>query len=120
MSVTSQTLSVPSRRSAVQILIAVGLALTIGVVSGSVITRAVIDTDDATTFSAPLWDQQKLDAMAGRAAAVAVPSRPWDAQKLEAMRGRQLFAAATLGPAVALWDQQKLEAMEGRQQAAGA
>jgi hypothetical protein len=36
------------------------------------------------------------------------------------MRGRQLFAAATLGPAVALWDQQKLEAMEGRQQAAGA
>lgn len=118
MSSTTQTMPIQNRRVPVNILIAVSLALTIGVVSGSVITQAVIDRDAAIapSLAAPLWDQQKLDAMEGRMAAASVSAAAtWDPQKLEAMEGRQLAAAATLAPISPLWDQQKLDAMEGRQ-----
>lgn len=95
------------------IVFAVIVALGIGAVAGTLITRAVDDRPAAvaTNVGAPSWDTQKLEAMEGRAlyqpvgtmpeaATTAKPSitRPtptiegWDAYKLNAMEGRVLAA----------------------------
>ena len=106
--------STPIRSSfPVSIAIAVVVALGIGAVAGTMITQAVEDRPVAvaSTVGAPLWDAQKLDAMAGRVlylpAAVqpdvSVTAKPsstlssptiegWDAYKLKAMEGRVLAA----------------------------
>jgi hypothetical protein len=97
----------------VSIVFAVIVALGIGAAAGTLITKAVDDRPAAvaTTAGAPLWDAQKLEAMAGRVlyqpvaiqpevAMTAKPSitRPapliegWDAYKLKAMEGRVLAA----------------------------
>ena len=68
MSAKAETLATPARPLA-SYVVAIVLALVIGAAAGSIITRAFA-TDDMTTREnvvgiAP-WDQQKLDAMAGR------------------------------------------------------
>jgi hypothetical protein len=101
MSAKAQTLAVPARHLASYVM-AVVLALVIGAAAGSIITQAFA-TDEVTTSEhvvgiAP-WDQQKLDAMAGR---------------------QQSETAALDGPGIAPWDQGKLDAMDGFQASAGA
>ncbi len=94
MSTTTQTLPAPSRRVTPHVAIAAGLALTIGVASGSVITRAAVERDVRL---------------------VPVAAITWDAQKTAAMEGRLRYAEITGAPSVQLWDQSKVDAMEGRQ-----
>jgi hypothetical protein len=94
MSTTTQTLQAPRRRVTAPAAVAAGLALTIGVVSGSVITRAAVERDVRL---------------------VPVAAATWDAQKVEAMQGRVLYAEITSAPSVQLWDPDKVAAMEGRQ-----
>ncbi len=46
---------------------------------------------------------------------------PWDQQKLDAMAGRQQAETVVIdGPGIAEWDQGKLDAMAGFQASAGA
>ena len=122
------------------IVIAIIVALGIGIFAGTVITKAVDDRPATATTSigTQVWDAQKLQAMQGRALAErfrAAQPVTWDAQKLEAMAGRVLYqpvaveaeVAMTAKPSVTqrpqapvLWDEGKLEAMAGRVLAAGA
>lgn len=100
MSAKAESLAVPARNITSYVL-AVVLALAIGATAGSMITKAV--ATDATTSEQQVvgivpWDQQKLDAMAGRQEAEAVvvdgPGiTPWDQGKLDAMEGLQASAA---------------------------
>jgi hypothetical protein len=100
MSAKAQTLATPARPLA-SYVVAVVLALVIGAAAGSIITREVA-TDQVTT----------RESVAGIA--------PWDQQKLDAMAGRQQAETAALdGPGIALWDQAKLDAMAGFQASAG-
>jgi hypothetical protein len=101
MSAKAENLAVPARNVASYVL-AIVLALAIGATAGSIITQAF--ESDATATSpqhvvgiAP-WDQQKLDAMAGR---------------------QQAETVAVDGPGIAAWDQGKLDAMAGFQASAG-
>ena len=99
MSAKAEILAVPARHVASYVL-AVVLALVIGAAAGSIITRALA-SDDVTTRESVVgiapWDQQKLDAMAGRQQAetveVGAPGiAPWDQAKLDAMAGFQASA----------------------------
>ena len=123
------------------IVIAIIVALGIGIFAGTVITKAVDDRPAAvaTPVGAQFWDAQKLQAMEGRVLAERYRSEQplaWDAQKLEAMEGRAMaeqFRLDATAPIVVtakpsstrpplqaeLWDPYKLEAMEGRVLAAG-
>lgn len=116
------------------IVIAIVVALGIGILAGAIITKAVDERPAAaaTSVGAQLWDAQKLDAMQGRALAERYRSAEqlsWDAQKLEAMAGRVLYQPVAVqpevattakpsstrpGPAIEGWDPYKLEAMKGR------
>jgi hypothetical protein len=100
MSAKAETLAVPARHVASYVL-AVVLALVIGATAGSIITRAIATNESISREQvvgiAP-WDQQKLDAMAGR-------------QRSE--------THAVDGPGIASWDQGKLDAMAGFQASAG-
>ena len=100
MSAKAQTLAAPARPLA-SYVVAVVLALVIGAAAGSIITRGVatnqVTTRESVVGIAP-WDQQKLDAMAGR---------------------QQAETAASEGPGIAPWDQAKLDAMAGFQASAG-
>ncbi|HJY32587.1 MAG TPA: hypothetical protein VJ573_06775, partial [Actinomycetota bacterium] len=90
-------------------VIAVVIALSIGVFVGSLVTYAIeSDGGASTTFVAR-----------GTPALTAVDAghgSVWDAGKLEAMEGRQLAEQfrSEAGSAV-VWDAGKLEAMQGRQ-----
>jgi hypothetical protein len=100
MSAKAQTLAAPARPIASS-LIALVLALALGAVAGSLITRAV--TSDAPAVAEQVvgitrWDQGKLDAMEGR---------------------QQAETVQVDGPGIAPWDQGKLDAMEGLQASAG-
>jgi hypothetical protein len=100
MSAKAQTLAVPARHLA-SYVVAVVLALVIGAAAGSIITR---------TFA--------TDAVTTREHVVGIT--PWDQQKLDAMAGRQQAETATVdGPGIAPWDQAKLDAMAGFQASAG-
>jgi len=122
------------------IAIAIVVALAVGALLGTVVTKAMDDGLAAVTapVGAQLWDSQKLEAMEGRALAeqyrVAQPVA-WDALKLDAMAGRVLYQPAATQPEVATtakpsitrptptiegWDAYKLKAMEGRVLAAQA
>jgi hypothetical protein len=104
MSAEAKTLEVPARQVASYVL-AIVLALVIGAAAGSIITRAFA-TDGAISREqvvgiAP-WDQQKLDAMAGRQQAGSVVAdgpgiAPWDQEKLDAMVGFQASARDASG-----------------------
>ena len=99
MSAKAEILAAPARHVASYVL-AVVLALVIGATAGSIITRALA-TDELTTREnvvgiAP-WDQQKLNAIAGR---------------------QQAETVAVDGPGIAAWDQGKLDAMAGFQASA--
>jgi hypothetical protein len=107
-----------------RIVIAIIVALSIGIFAGTVITKAVDDRPAAVAspVGAQLWDAQKLQAMQGRAMAEQFRSEQplaWDAQKLEAMEGRALAEQFRGEQAPVLWDEGKLEAMAGRVLAAG-
>jgi hypothetical protein len=89
----------PSIRGSINgpIVIAIIVALGIGLFAGTVITKAVDDRPAAvaTPVGAQFWDDQKLQAMQGRAMAERYRSEEplaWDARKLEAMAGRVLAA----------------------------
>jgi hypothetical protein len=96
------------------IVIAIIVALGIGIFAGTVITNAVDDDPAAvaTPVAAQSWDAQKLDAMAGR-----VLYQPDAVQTEVAMTAKP----STTRPARAIegWDPYKLEAMAGRVLAAG-
>jgi len=104
MSAKAETLAPQSRPIASNVL-AIVLTLAIGAAAGSLITRAV--TSDAPVVGEQVvgfipWDQQKLDAMAGRQQAEIVEVdgsgiAPWDQGKLDAMAGFQASAAARNG-----------------------
>ena len=116
------------------IVIAIIVALGIGIFAGTVITKAVDGGSAAvaTPVGPQVWDAQKLQAMQGRALAEryrAEQPLAWDAQKLEAMAGRVLYQPVVIQHEVAMtakpsgtlkqpanvgWDEQKLEAMTGR------
>ena len=102
MSAKVETLATPARRVASYVL-AIVLALAIGAIAGSAITQAfgadaAVTNRQGSVGIAP-WDQQKLDAMAGR---------------------QQAETVAVDGPGIAEWDQGKLDAMAGFQASAGA
>ena len=100
MSAKAETLAVPARHVASYVL-AVVLALVIGATAGSIITRAIA-TNEAIS-------REQVVGIA-----------PWDQQKLDAMAGRQQAEGATQdGPGIAAWDQGKLDAMAGFQASAG-
>jgi hypothetical protein len=121
------------------IVIAIIVALGIGIFAGTVITKVVEDRPEAATTSlgAQVWDAQKLQAMEGRVLAERFRgSQPvtWDVQKLAAMAGRVMYQPVATEPEVVmtakpaitqrpkapvLWDEGKLEAMAGRVLAAG-
>lgn len=102
MSAKAETLAVPGRNVTSYVL-AIVLALVIGATAGSVITQA-LSADAATP---------------GQTAVVGIA--PWDQQKLDAMAGRQQAEKATVdGAGIAAWDQGKLDAMAGFQASAGA
>lgn len=102
MSAKAETLATPARHVASYVL-AIILALAIGATAGSVITQALRTDATATT----------QDEVAGIA--------PWDQQKLDAMAGRQQAATVRVdGPGIASWDQGKLDAMAGFQASAAA
>jgi len=96
------------------IVIAIIVALGIGIFAGTVITKAVDDRPAvaASPVGAQSWDAQKLDAMAGRVlyhpvvveTDVATTAKPSSTQRPQAYVG---------------WDRYKLEAMAGRVLAAG-
>jgi hypothetical protein len=99
MSAEAKTLAGPARHVASYVL-AIVLALVIGAAAGSIITRAFA-TDGAISREQVVgiaqWDQQKLDAMAGRQQAEIVTVdgpgiTPWDQGKLDAMAGFQASA----------------------------
>jgi hypothetical protein len=111
------------------ILIAILVALVVGALMGTVVTRAVNGRPAGSSGLAPArplvaipvgtpsWDAQKLEAMAGRVLAEKYQinqSVTWDAQKLEAMKGRVLADQFSGEQAVA-WDAGKLQEMEGHQ-----
>jgi hypothetical protein len=99
MSAKAQTLATPARPLATYV-VAVVLALVIGATAGSIITRAFA-ADEATT----------RESVVGIA--------PWDQQKLDAMAGRQHATTVRVdGPGIAQWDQGKLDAMAGFQASA--
>jgi hypothetical protein len=106
------------------IVIAIIVALGVGIFAGTVITKAVDDRPAAVAspVGAQLWDAQKVQAMEGRALAERYRSEQplaWDAQKLEAMEGRAMAEQFRDEQAPVLWDEGKLEAMAGRVLAAG-
>jgi len=102
MSAKAETLAVPARHVAPYVL-AIILALAIGATAGSVITQALRTDATATT----------RDEVVGIS--------PWDQQKLDAMAGRQQAETVTInGPGITPWDQAKLDAMQGFQASAGA
>ncbi|HET8526944.1 MAG TPA: hypothetical protein VFM81_09950 [Actinomycetota bacterium] len=121
------------------IAIAIVVALAVGALLGTVVTKAVDHGPAAvaTPVGAQLWDSQKLGAMEGRALAeqyrIAQPVT-WDQQKLDAMAGRVLFQPVVVQTDVPTtakpsstrpfiqggWDAYKLKAMEGRVLAAQA
>ena len=99
-------------------MIAIVVALVVGALMGTVVTKVVNNPPTASSGAAPArplvvtplgaisWDSLKLEAMEGRALAERYQiEQPviWDAQKLEAMKGR------------ALAEQSRTEAMEDRQ-----
>jgi hypothetical protein len=111
------------------LVLALIVALTVGALAGSLVTRSIVLGDGASvpaahTF-AGAWQGRVLVApQVGNEAA-----GTWDAFKLDAMAGRVLYepvavqpeAAMTAkpsitrpGPTVEGWDQYKLEAMAGR------
>lgn len=112
MSVKAETLD-PGRHVA-PLVLAIVLALTIGVAAGALITRAATsDTTLATEQTATgfvvgikAWDQQKLDAMEGRQAAetfrsdvedqraVATGIPGWDQGMVDAMANYRSFYGA--------------------------
>jgi len=99
MSTKAETL--PARNVA-SYVVAIVLALVIGATASNVITRA-FDADVTPTTREHVvgitpWDQQKLDAMAGR---------------------QQAETVSVDGPGIAPWDQAKLDAMAGFQASAG-
>lgn len=101
MSAKAETLATPARPLA-SYVVAVVLALVIGAAAGSIITQAIA-TDEVTT-------RENVVGIA-----------PWDQQKLDAMAGRQLAVTARVdGPGIAPWDQAKLDAMAGFQASAAA
>jgi len=100
------------------ILIAIVVALVVGALMGTAVTRVVNDPLAAssgvaparplvvTPVGAPSWDFQKLEAMEGRALAEQYRGEQavaWDVGKLEEMKGHQLA------------EQSRTEAMEDRQ-----
>jgi hypothetical protein len=102
MSAKAETLVAPARHVASYVL-AIILAFAIGATAGSVITQA-LGTDATTTT--------RREDVVGIA--------PWDQQKLDAMAGRQQAETVTVdGPGIAPWDQGKLDAMAGFQASAG-
>ncbi len=124
--------SAPIQGSAVgPLVLGLIVALTIGALAGSLVTRSIVLGDGASipaarTFAgADAWQGRVLVApQAGNEVAVA-----WDAFKLDAMAGRVLYQPAAARPEVAMtakpsitrptpaiqgWDPYKLEAMEGR------
>ncbi len=104
MSAKAETLAPPARPIASNVL-AIVLTLAIGAAAGSLITRAVTSDTPAAgeqVVGITPWDQQKLDAMAGRQQAETVEVdgpgiAPWDQGKLDAMDGFQASAAARNG-----------------------
>lgn len=101
MSAKAESLAVPARHVGSYVL-AVVLALVIGATAGSIIARAFATNETI--------NREQVVGIA-----------PWDQQKLDAMAGRQQAEGATLdGPGVAAWDQGKLDAMDGFQASAGA
>jgi hypothetical protein len=101
MSAKAETIEVPARRVASYVL-AIVLALAIGATAGSVITQAF--ESDATVTS-----PQQVVGIA-----------PWDQQKLDAIAGRQHAETVTVdGPGIAPWDQGKLDSIAGFQASAG-
>ena len=127
--------SPPIRRSFDgSIVVAIIVALGIGIFAGTVITKAVDDRPAAV--GTPLLNAQELASMEENPLAarfrIAQPVT-WDAQKLDAMAGRVQYlpvaveaeVAMTAKPSItqpqapALWDTYKLEAMAGRVLAAG-
>jgi hypothetical protein len=117
MSAKAQTLD-PGRHVA-PVVLAIVLALTIGVAAGALITRAATsDTTVATKQTATefvvgiqAWDQQKLDAMEGRQAAETFRSADGD-------RGGP--QGGSVGAGVRGWDQGMVDAMEDYQSFYGA
>ena len=118
------------------IVIAIIVALGLGVAAGTTITKAV--DDRTTTTGTSLVEAQRLASMRESPLAarfqIAQPVT-WDAQRLAAMAGRVLYqpvgvqaeVAMTAKPSITqrpqasvLWDEGKLEAMAGRVLAAGA
>jgi hypothetical protein len=100
MSAKAETLAVPARHVASYVL-AVVLALVIGATAGSIITRAIATNESIS--------REQVVGIA-----------PWDQQKLDAMAGRQQAATVRVdGPGIAPWDQGKLDAMDGFQASAG-
>ena len=115
------------------IAIAIVVALAVGALLGTVVTKAIDGGRAAVAAPAggQLWDSQKLEAMEGRALAeryrIAQPVT-WDQQKLDAMAGRVLFQPVAVSTDVVTtakpsstrpfvqggWDAYKLKAMEGR------
>ena len=117
------------------IVIAIIVALSLGVAAGTTVTKVVDDRSAAV--GSPLVDAQKLASMQESPLAarfqIAQPVT-WDAQKLGAMAGRVAYQPVAVEPEVAmtakpsitqrpkapvLWDEGKLEAMAGRVLAAG-
>ena len=100
MSAKAETLAPPARPIASYVL-AIVLTLAIGAAAGSLITQAV-------TSDTPVVAEQ------------VVGITPWDQQKLDAMAGRQQAETVEVdGPGIAPWDQGKLDAMAGFQASAG-
>jgi hypothetical protein len=100
MSAKAENLAAPARPIA-STVVALILALAFGAAAGSLITRAVSSDTPAVAeqvVGITPWDQQKLDAMAGRQQAETVESD---------------------GPGIAPWDQGKLDAMDGFQASVG-
>jgi hypothetical protein len=118
------------------LVLALIVALTVGALAGSLVTRSIVLGDGASAPAAPTfagadaWHGRVLVApQVGNEAAVA-----WDAFKLDAMAGRVLYQPVGAQPEVVMtakpsitrptpaiegWDQFKLEAMAGRVLAAG-
>ena len=116
MSAKAQTLD-PGRHVA-PIVLAIVLALTIGVAVGSLITRSASEGAITTVQTAtdPVvgiqeWDQQKLDAMEGRQAAETFRSVDGD------QGGPQ---GGSVGSGGRGWDQGMVDAMEDYQSFYGA
>ena len=112
MSAKAETLA-PGRHVA-SLVLAIVLALTIGVAAGALITRSAtsggtttsVQTDTDAVVGIQAWDQQKLDAMEGRQAAetfrsavedqrpVAIGIPGWDQGMVDAMANDRSFYGA--------------------------